>query len=57
MVCTSCKTSYNVLISRLGTASNCAYGEAKGVLGQGWGRGLVIDIRGRGNVKERVSRF
>ena len=37
MVCTSCKTSYNVL-SWLGTGLNCAY---EG----GWAGGLIVDIR------------
>ena len=41
MVCTSCKTSYNVL-SLLGTGWNCAY---RGGGGGGQG-GLIIDIRG-----------
>ena len=35
MVCTSCKTSYNVL-SQLGTASNCAY----------WRGGLRSELEG-----------
>ena len=46
LVCTSSKTSYNVL-GRLGTESNYAY------RGGGVG-GLIVDIRG-GNAKERVS--
>ena len=53
LVCTSCKTSYNVQ-GRLGTESNCAYrGGGGGGAGSG---GLIVDIRG-GNAKERVSRF
>ena len=40
MVCTSCKTLYNVL-NLLGTGWSCAYGEG----GRGGG-GLIIDSRG-----------
>ena len=40
LVCTSCKTSYNVL-SGLGTGLNCAYPG-------GGGGGLIVDIRAEG---------
>ena len=57
MVCTSCKTSYNVLshspATKLGPGSTYAY---QGGVG-GWVASyLVIDFQG-GIDKERVSRF
>ena len=51
LVCTSCKTSYNVL-SGLGAGSNCAYRK--------WGRGsgsggLIVDIWGGGVMQKKES--
>ena len=55
MVCTSCKTSYNVLshslVTKLGPGSTYAYRRGGGVASY-----LVIDFQG-GIAKERVSRF
>ena len=54
MVCTSCKTSYNVLshspVTKLGPGSTYAYRRG------GVASYLVIDFQG-GIAKERVSRF
>ena len=54
MVCTSCKTSYNVLshspVTKLGPVSTYAYQRG------GLASYLVIDFQG-GIAKERVSRF
>ena len=56
MVCTSCKTSYNVLshspVTKLGPGSTYAYRGGRG----GVASYLVIDFQG-GIAKERVSRF
>ena len=58
MVCTSCKTSYNVLshspVTKLGPGSTYAYRRGGG--GVGVASYLVIDFQ-RGIAKERVSRF
>ena len=57
MVCTSCKTSYNVLshspVTKLGPGSTYAYRRGGGGVVASY---LVIDFQG-GIAKERVSRF
>ena len=59
MVCTSCKTSYNVLshspVTKLGPVSTYAY-QRGGGRGGGLASYLVIDFQG-GIAKERVSGF